>query len=79
MTPYNWFNSTNNAALCSGVMLASIAMVSECIPRKVIEVDRLSILDFIGALIHSHNASMELRFWLQMGESGGPAVRKSSR
>ena len=43
------------------------------------EVDRPSILeDFIGALIRSHNDNMELRLWLQMGESGGPVVKKSS-
>ena len=55
-------------------------MVSNCIPRKVMEVDRPSILDdFIGALMHSYNDSIEIRLLLQMGKSGGPAVRKSSR
>ena len=61
-------------------MLASIVMVSNCIPRKVMEVDGPSILDdFIGALMRSHNDSIELRLLLQIVESGGPAVRKSSR
>ena len=53
---YNWFNSTNKASLCSGVMLASIDTVSKCIPRNVMEVDGPSILeDFTGALMCSHN------------------------
>ena len=61
-------------------MLASIATVSRYIPRKVMEVDGPSILEgFMGALIRSHNPNMEFRFQLQMGEFGGPAVRKSSR
>ena len=29
--------------------------------------------------MHSHNDSIELSLFLQMGESGGAAVRKSSR
>ena len=64
----------------SGVMLASIVIVSKCIPRKVLAVGGPSILDdFTGALMRWHNDNMELRLLLQIGESGGPAVRKSSR
>ena len=60
-------------------MLASIATVSR-FPKKVMEVDGPSILEgFMGALIRSHSANMEFRFRLQMGEFGGPAVRKLSR
>ena len=61
-------------------MIASTVMVSKCIPRKVIQMDGPSILeDFMGALICLHSANMELRLWLQMGESDNPAVRKLSR
>ena len=61
-------------------MLAYIVMVSNCIPRKVIEVDGPSILDdIIGALMCSHSNSMELRLLLQIVEFGGQAVRKLSR
>ena len=61
-------------------MLASIVMVSNSIPKKVMEVEGPSILDdFIGALMRSDSDSIQLRLLLQIVESGGPAVRKSSR
>ena len=61
-------------------MLASIATLFKCIPRKVMAVIGPSILeDFTGALMHWLNDNMELRLLLQIGKSGGPVVRKSSR
>ena len=61
-------------------MLVSKEIVLICIPRSVRQVVGPSTLDgFIGAFILSHNVSMVWRLDAQMFESGGPAVKKSSR
>ena len=56
------------------------AMESSWIPRKVRVVDGSSVFScFRGALMRVQSSAMSCMLWLHVSESGGPAVKKSSK
>ena len=73
-------SSESNVSFCSCVMLASIVVVSNIMPKYVNVVDGPSTLDcFTGALILLQRESIAVRLFMQSLEWAGPAVKKSSR
>ena len=74
-SPRAWRSSIFRCA----VMDACIVVESRCIPRNVSEVDGPSSFSgFVGAFMQLQSLFMVSMFRLQVWESGGPAVKKSS-
>ena len=69
-----------SSALRSAEMEAVMSTELSSMPRKVRVVVGPSVFsDFSGAFTCSHSEAIAVMLWTHSGESGGPAVKKSSR